>query len=339
MAESRLTFRVDPEQYEDVYGYLIRVAEANYLPGPDAILHEVFGARPKSLTYSELPQLAYFCRLYSEEMVHLSGIARREGASGQSWQVSSHWISKEPFIVGRRARICPGCLLDSPYIRGFWNLSFYTACSRHHARLVDCCPACLGVIRWNRHALCHCGCGAAFTGIPTLPADGDSLCIARLIERVCGEGVVLHPCDGIGPALHSHLADLSLDGLCKTIWFLGDCFSQLSRFDPPGWRRRPTLSGMDIVIASAFDALRDWPLRFLRRIDACQERLSHSGMGSASLIYSLLGPVQRYFEHELQGTELNFLRCVYEQHVRYLWRTFGSKHRRRRYDRQLEFDF
>jgi hypothetical protein len=102
-------------------------------------------------------------------------------------------------------------------------------------------------------------------------------------------------------------------------------------------RWRPQDDDAETIAATALEILEDWPWRLGERLQSCTQRSPSNGTGT--LLDRLLGPVQHYFQHELQGSELAFLRIAYEQHIRMIWRTLGKEHRQRNAERQLEFDF
>lgn len=337
MTDFRLIFRVAPEIHEDIVGYLTRVANQNHLGGLDAILTEVLGVKQAALFIEDLPALAYYCRLNLEEMVHLSGIARRMPEGVRAWQICDQWITKAPFIATRRAKVCSLCLREAPYVRGMWSLSFYTTCVRHSVELIDRCPGCRKALKWNRRSIQYCSCGFDLARASPQAASGHGTMVAELLELQCGQDVVIHPYTGIGLGEHENLAKLSLDGLCKTIWFLGHCLGELGKYGSGHGRFKPMPSDADAIIVNALNILGDWPSRFGERLAACKERTPSKG--SAALIEKLLGPVHNYLEQELQDSEFTFVRAAYEQHIHNIWRAFGKEHRRWNHDRQFEFDF
>lgn len=337
MSECRVIYRVSPEAYEDVFGYLARVAERNHLAGIHSILSEVLGVKQSSVTFEDLPDLAYFCRLYPEEMLQLSGITQKTNYGARTWQVCGQWVSKEPFIATRRAKVCPLCLQEAAFVRGEWALNFYTACARHGDALRDRCPKCRRAIPWNRRTARYCSCGCDLAHAEVLPAPPHSLLVAKLIGRKCGQDVVLHTCPVIDFAEHEQLATLSLDGLCKTFWFLGHCLCELGRYSVGHGRVKPMPSDADAILVNALHALTDWPRHFGELLEVTKHRALSERAGP--LLEQLLGPVHNYLQRELQDDELTFVRVAYEQHLRNMWRSFGVRHRRLRSDRQLEFEF
>lgn len=337
MSLRRVIYRVSPETHEDVFGYLNRVAARNHLAGIHSILSDVLGVKQATLTFSHLPALADYCRLYPEEMLQLSGIAQKTTYGALTWQVCGQWVSKEPFVATRRAKICPQCLGEAAFVRGEWTLNFYTACARHSVALHNQCPKCRRAISWNRRFAQYCPCGFDLALAGDLAAPPHSQVVAELIGHQCGQSLALAPSPCINFVEHENLAALSLDGLCKTLWFLGHCLCELGRYSLGHGRIKPMPADADTIILNALHAIEDWPERFGELLQVSKQLTSTARAGP--LAEQLLGPVHRYLQQELQDDELKFLRVAYEQHLRTIWRSLGVRNRRLRTERQLEFDF
>ncbi|WP_428715054.1 TniQ family protein [Uliginosibacterium sediminicola] len=335
MTGSRVIFRVEPERNEDVFGYLARVASRNQLGNIHTVLSEVLGVKQAEITTADAAPLAHFCRLHLDEMLSLSGVSRKTCYGARTWQVCGQWVSKEPFVATRRARVCPACLRDAAYIRGEWMLSFYTSCIHHSTALVGHCPCCKKSIRWNRHLARYCACGGDLAITDGAPASPHGLMVSELIGWQSGYDIQLRPYPGIGILEHEQLARLSLDGLCKTMWFLGHCLGELGRYSVGHGRIKPMSADADAIVLKALQAIEDWPRRFGELLNTAQHPASSARAGT--LIERLLGPVHKYFLQEMQDEELSFVRIAYEQHVHDIWRRLGR--RRQTNDRQLELDF
>lgn len=337
MNRRRVIYRVPPEPHEDVFGYLARVAARNHLPGMHSILSEVLGVKRTSITFAEVSALADFCRLYPEEMLQLSGIVERGCYGARTWRVCGHWVTKEPFVSTRKAKICPACLYEAAFVRGEWTLSFYTSCARHGVTLYDRCPKCRRAISWNRRAARYCSCGFDLATAEPIPAVQHSQLIAQLIGLRSGQVDALTPSPCIDFVEHEKLATLTLDGLCKTLWFLGHCLGELGSYSVAHGRVKPMSSDADTIVLNALHALNEWPKQFGELLSASKIRSQEDRAGT--LLVRLLGPVDKYLRNELQDEELQFVRIAYEQHLRQMWRSFGNKYRRLSNERQLELDY
>jgi hypothetical protein len=54
-------------------------------------------------------------------------------------------------------KVCPECLIESPYHRSIWDLACISACPEHRCTLVSNCPNCGELIRWRGVDLTLCG--------------------------------------------------------------------------------------------------------------------------------------------------------------------------------------
>ncbi|SDG56413.1 TniQ family protein [Propionivibrio dicarboxylicus] len=336
MSEFRVIHRVTPFPEEYVLGYLHRVAEKNGIKGIQSLLSDALGTPRHSVSLTVVTKLATYCRLYPEEVEQLSGIERRNHDGVRSWQVCGEWVTKAAFIAPNHRKFCPCCLREAPFVRGCWQLVFYNACARHRTRLLDCCPKCRKRLNWTAHRLEYCACGYKLADAEALHASNDALTMSFLIELRGGARVPPGESLGVGHREFDLLAGLSLDGLHKTIWFLGHCLKDLGRYGTGHGRLKRGQTEVDLMIRHTFELLKDWPKGFGDLLAEYARRPPADYQGP--LEGRLLGPVQRYLRQELDGEEMAFIRLTYEQHLRTIWQEFGHKHRLRRV-RQLEFDF
>lgn len=325
--------------HENIFGYLIRLASLNRADGARSLLRSALGHQPTNIGQDDIGRLSEFCRLTADELHHCSGLVRRGSYLRVQWQVCGHWVSRESFMVGSRARVCPACLREDAYVRGLWSLSLYTACCHHRCRLIETCPGCQRPIQWRRNSVRYCRCGFDFASGPLLPATASCLTVAELMELQADQRSSLTPNPHLSFHVHEHLAHLSIDGLCKTLWMLGGCLPLLDGYASSNGRARPAQGCAQEIIEEAMVSLADWPDRFGAKLSRCRERTLLVGAGSNSLTAALLGPVDRFFKHDMQDDELTFLRAIYEQHVQNIWRSFRQKHRRKHNERQLQLDF
>lgn len=338
MSTQRVVFRVEPNDSEDIFGYLMRVADVNSFVGLEGILQAVLGGNITTVTSDELPALSYFCRLYPEEMEHLSGITSRGSAGSRSWQVHRQWVTKEPFLASRNAKICTRCLRESLYIRGMWGLSFYTACTRHRALLIERCPSCRKRLRWNRRSVGYCQCGCDLTDLSYEEPSEQSLVVACLVEHQCGHKVDKEIHHLLSPSVLRNLSDLSLDGLCKTVWFVGHCLCEIGQCGPAHGRYKPTISDAGIILWKALKVFEKWPVR----MGEILEQVLSSRVLDDNLSFSIishLGPLEWYLKDELQDDQFRFLTIPYERYLDNTLRVLGRQHRKRKLARQMEFYF
>lgn len=330
-----LFFRVVPELHESLTGYLMRSAERNRCGGPDAILRTLYGNRG-SPTLRSAESLADYCRCTVDEITRTLGFCRRSGSEGLHWYIAGQWITKEYFVSPRSAKVCSRCLQDASFIRGLWDLTFYLACPAHGVLLTDTCAACDKRIAWNRRQVLHCRCGFDLSRLPTERAHPSALLLAGLIERHLDPTARI---DGIPPRhliTTRRLAELSLDGLFKTIWFLGHILPTVRAGRSIRGRDKPSRDAALDIVVRAFDCLASWPKVLVETLDEIAARpVSDS---SAAHIDRLFTSVHRYLDAELRQPETAFLRTAYEHQVRQIWRRTAPRRPLRNFERQMELD-
>lgn len=332
----RVIHRVVPYQHEDILGYLHRVAAKNRIDGIKGILLDALGTGQNNITLSALPKLATYCRLYAEEAAQLSGIERRLADGTKVWQVCDQWVSKPSFIALNQPKVCTDCLREAPYARPFWAMSLYTACVDHGSVLIEACPQCSRRLQWNRRLFEYCPCGFELAMHKASRGADDSLAMAYLIALHGPDRPHLLVQTRVQERELQLLASLSLDGLCKTIWFLGHCLAALGSYGTGHGKRKPAVRTAESIVFAAFSLLRNWPANLGESLSQCAKRPPADYQGG--LVGRILGPVQSYLSRELQGEEFKFVRLAYEQQLNMAWRIFGKQHRLRR-NRQLELDF
>lgn len=335
MTAFRLIHRVPPHVHEDGIGFLMRVAARNHLKGATELLSRIKGNTRLRLEARDIELIADYCRSTIPEIAQLSGIESRGLGGEQEWQVAGEQITKSAFVSLRRAKICPVCLEESPFVRGYWCLSFYDACAIHGVQMIDRCPGCARRLKWDRRHVEKCSCGFDLRQAPTTPASPTLILLSRLIAHRAADNVPLAP--AIIPIRElERLASLSLDGLCKTVWFLGHCLRDLGRYGSGHGRLQPTCDEAAVIADQAFDVLRTWPTSLGEHLLtlACRP----PSRSSASLLDRLFGPLQHYLYEEMTGPEHVFIRTAYEYHLRLIWRDLGRRHQSFGDSRQLELE-
>ena len=331
----RLIHRVVPYPREDVIGFLSRAAERNHLWGPATLLETLAGTSHTTVGVNDLPRLAYLCLNHLQELLPLSGIERRGVGGERTWQIQGEWVTKGSFLSARHVKLCPHCLAEAPYLRGVWSLSFYIACAHHKVNLIDRCPGCRRALKWDRRYVTHCNCGYDLTQAPTKAAAPTATLVAQLLALRSEEGLTLEP--GVLPLRElERLAGLSLDGLCKTVWFLGHCLAELGHYGAGHGLMRPRAQSAAAIIENALMLLSVWPHSLGDMLGRLARRLPPDS--PIDLVDKLMRPVNNYLHEDLQTDELAFLGRAYEQHLQLLWRSFGRLPWRKDSERQLRLE-
>lgn len=336
--QTRVIHRVIPYQYEDLSGFLMRVAARNHMLGPSELLSILTGTANRSVHLKDLSRLAELCRNTVEEVYQLSGYERRLNGEERSWHVNGEWLTKSAFVSLRQAKVCPDCLQEMNYVRGEWSLSFYTVCARHGSNLLTECPACRRRLQWNRRHPNRCICGFNLAQSTLDHPERYRNALSRLLAyQTFGDPKLL---DGLplDPRAVERLAGLGMDGICKTVWFLGHCLSEIGNYSIGHGRKKPCSIEVELMAERAFQMLKNWPDSLGKWLDDLLSS-QFEGKFSATSVQYLLAPLQHYLQADASPAELRFLSAALEQHLKRVWVMMGSHHHRCRFERQLELGF
>lgn len=159
---------------ESLPGYLLRLAEANGYAGIQPLLRAT-GLWTSKNGYSfklraRPDLLAAIGRMAVGDPHHLDSHGAKE-LKGQTYLFHSLLVDGDA-LLPERTQVCPQCLVEDGFVKEELELGPVTACSRHHSRLIDACPACGYPLRWTRTSLMHCGkCGTDLRLLPGEPVD------------------------------------------------------------------------------------------------------------------------------------------------------------------------
>lgn len=170
-----LAFPLTPFADESVNGYLLRLAEENFMDSSAALLHEA-GVRLKA-RYSE----AELNAISETHGLDCAGIQQLAGFS----QVAGS-LSQGRFLRTAAVPVCVECLRASAYIRQAWHHQLFTACPEHQRSLLEACPECSAPLDLKRHSITTCRCGYDLTTADVAPADPASLWVASLLWPASG---------------------------------------------------------------------------------------------------------------------------------------------------------
>jgi hypothetical protein len=328
----RLIHRVCPMPHEDAYGFLMRVAAANYWSGADKLLEHCAGRSGQVIYLSDLPAITHFCRNTAEESMRLFGVVSKSQNGRKAWHFAGGTLTQAPFVSYRLAKACPLCLKEAPYIRGLWRLSFYLVCHKHRIKLISQCPSCGHKPVWFQGTTMRCSCASIFDNFVLEPASREALQVSQLLagyfEDTCIDRTVHQ-------VAIERLAGLSINSLCQTIWFLGHCVPDIGKYGLGHGRAVPSPEEAERMITKTLRFLNGWPNSLGMALAEIASR--QPSQSSASLIDRLMGPLQHYLYEVIEEEELAFLRTAYEQHVQAIWKQLGA--RRTNHSMQLELSF
>lgn len=335
-APVRLIHRVEPLLGESATGFLMRVSHLNGLQSLLELLKYVTGSESATVQYQHIPELAYFCRNTIDEMLQLSGYEKWVNAEPH-WSLQSEWLTKSVFVQSRLSKVCPVCLAESPYLRALWALSFYNHCAWHDCQLIDRCPGCKRLLKWDRRRPEYCSCRQYLGSVEVGSLQGNGLLLSKAIAfRLTGDDFLVR--STMNQKLFEQLVGLSIDGMCKSIWFLGHCLPELGQHSTGHGRKKPSSGAFELMVDNAFFNLCNWPGAIGQQLERLISQQLQPEFSAVAFHY-LLRPLDHYLKTSLDNAELAFIGHVYEQHLQKIWRRFGKKNTGSRYEKQLILDF
>ena len=306
------------------------------MAGPGDIIATITGSATQMPSTRQIVQLAQFCRCSVGEVAQLFGFIWHTSEGVRGWRLGPEFITRDAFIRARKPAVCPACLSIAPHLRGIWDVAFYVVCATHRTVLIRNCPGCGRALKWNRRLPDVCGCCALLsTGTSRTGSDAAWL-VSQLLEVRVDPTRKLTMSDQMCTQTVERLAALSIDGLLKTLWFIGHCIADLPNCETGHGRTVPTIEDAEAIIVRSVSLLSKWPSELAATLDTYAGRKTPASR--TTLEGHLYGPIKEYLESALDTPELAFLRCAYEQAIRQTWKRMGKTRVIRAMDRQLHLD-
>lgn len=301
MTEPLLLARPFPQREEGPQGYLLRLAEANFLTVRDLEQLNVSFDLANLQRNQLMPDPALDPQLHA----HVARINAQADKIGRSWN-------------RQQARWCVQCLGELPVWRASWELLFHDACPQHRVWLVDRCSSCGSPVRWSRQHLLRCPCGADLRAevsracpdsVGRLSAILDSSLLAKLLDDASEIPL---------------LRGMSVVDIQRLIRFLG------SYLDPAAGSRplkRYRAGRMDVswpVTSIAAEILQDWPNAFHTSLSWLPE----SAQGEKPRLGGFFHRISHYIYRGLRGQAFDPVRLAFELWLAEHWK--GGLNRRNR---------
>lgn len=285
------------QRFEGPRGYLLRLAEANFLKPADLALMGVTLDMESLQHWGLLPNPDLDPELY--QYVQLLT---------QTWQT-------QPKIWNMQAsRFCPLCLQEEPVWQAGWELYFHDACPVHGVWLVDKCSSCGQTVRWDREAVMRCQCGADLRQESAAECGPQVVQLARTLQDALHQRPVEAPVP---------LKGMTVEQIQRVIKFFGAHFQPEAGARPLKIYRAGTMASSWSVTTHAAEILADWPLAFHRALDRLESRhVSRS-------LKRTLGQTYRYLYTVLAAPIYDQIRYAFEEWLVQNWKGGFAKRNRR----------
>lgn len=325
-AHKKLMRRPRPYSDESLASYIIRLTESNYYSDTNWIFQ-----------MSGLKKKTRYANLFIKNKDDLSGLSLIADVSESIlWSMAFspvHQIHQgrinniEVFggVLPKKAlhkntvKFCPICLESLPYYRLIWDLAFIKICPLHECLLIDKCPQCSNVIKWNRPSITKCKCSQNLMDCSPQFIQSEFPNLGLHIYKLCQIGSL-----GLGETEHlsqeSPIMGLDLNRLVSLLYFLFD-FSQLpyirdkfsSRF-----QSQSELFNYGCYFDIAFSILNNWQQEFISFISSYEDYLERT-YGSGKRIAAKSQDVLQFFRLIFNCFPGESYQCIHTVIEDYFW--------------------
>lgn len=258
MVHTLLLRTPDPMPHEGIFGYVLRVSEAN---GYDTSWH-VF--RHAGYEQGEMLTAGFVVRKLASILNKSPSLLAPHAYSGLAndglteYRLNGHPIGRGLNLAPlrlKRPAICPACIKESGFADVCWDATSFVACPAHGTYLLHCCPTCSSPLRWLRPGLLTCSCGASLGDAVTEPASPATIALMAILrKKIRGDAVLeLNMTDGGIPT--EQLLHVPLGSLLRVLALLEKLNKEVGLSRGGTW--------------PVSDAFAEWPLGFhhyLRRM-------------------------------------------------------------------------
>lgn len=299
---SSLLLRPHPFRNEGPKGYLLRLAEANWMPIKElqsiGLMYEY-----QLLQYEALMPLKEVDPVLHQQVEFYSGLM---------YQKRSVWNNRYP-------RFCPQCLDEDIFWRVEWELLFHDACSTHRTWLIDQCSSCGNKLSWDRDSLVRCECGA------DLRAEIANACPISvvLISEVLKDKINQLQSEEPYPAPFSKT---DVEQTQRIIRYLGTYMNESSGKNPLKIQQAGTMNHSWPITSYAAEILTNWPEAFHASLTAIQ---SKNHVNNKPTLNNVFGRAYHYLYRGLTGPEFDEMRSAFEFWLSESWRGGLAKRNKR----------
>lgn len=307
-----------PYPTESLWGFLLRLSEANGYDRPGRILAYMEVSESQRKTSSiPLEKLATLLAQSAFTQPQISFHLRSE--EDKSFRLLGHSLgtlsANSPLRLHNPA-FCPDCVREDGYMDAFWHVSLAVACPKHNREAIDRC-SCGRTLTWSRPGLLVCKCEQNLSELPVADVpDVVTDIMAVLWNKV--HRTPFSTIDNRSGFPLQHLDGVSLLNLLRLMRLLGG----------HNLRSKDINEKEDDIklVAAAAEVLKDWPAAFhgmLCRIEA-QEKEQNPGARTFRQCHDRF--FQSVYHPDFQSSENEFLR---EELMRYGSQIWKGIYRRR----------
>ncbi len=299
--DQQLLIRPYPFRTEGPKGYLLRLAEANWIPLRELDSLGIIFEPDTLLAHGLLPDLALDPDLHRK----ISNVQSLLTSYPRIWNHHS-------------CRFCPLCLNQDAHWRAEWELLFHDACVIHGVWLIDQCSSCGMSVSWNRLSLVRCQCGS------DLRAENANACPENVKRLSCLlEGKLHQSHDQTYP---TPLEKNNLEQTQRLIRYLGTYMDAEAERNPLKVQRAWSMESSWAITSLAAEIVFNWPNGFH---DSLQKIQNSSADTYSRRLDGVFGRAYHYLYKGLSEAAFQPVRHAFEEWISSSWRGCLAKRNRR----------
>lgn len=248
----------EPFHDESLYGFVLRMAGRNRLAGMTWVLAQLGRRSITQLGESDDRMIAHLFGADPAAVNRLVVRGRWVDGTHVHW-IRGHEFTRPYLLRLARPQWCPLCLAELGYARAVWDFQLTTACHLHGVQLLERCPQCTRLLRWQRRSLLNCLCGRSLAAAPSLPAGPAAVAVAIWIAghtEASPEQVSAPDTSDASRAWLSIARGLSADGGMRLLYAAGLCRDGGHRVGPGEARAGLTTAECGDLCVRAIDRLK-----------------------------------------------------------------------------------
>jgi hypothetical protein len=295
---SALLIRPVLQRNEGPRGYMLRLAEANYMKGSDLAMLGIFLTVDSLRNNDLLPNPALDLPLfdYIGRLVEL-------------------WNKKPRIWNQQAARFCPACLQEEPVWRVGWELYLHDACPEHGVWLVDLCSSCGHHVRWDRQFLMRCQCGSDLCQEPAVACSAGISDLSRIMRHA----LLRHQ----NIEIPVPLKGLEVEHIQQLTRYIGASLRPGVGLRALKIRHAGTMAISWAITSHAAEVFANWPAAFYELLNQFEKQ------ESSRSLKRVIGQAYRYLYTALSAPQFDLVRFAFEEWLLSSWKGGIARRNRR----------
>ncbi len=295
VSESHAAVAVRPRPIADesAYGFLVRLTQANGFQTP-----RTFWSSLRKHHDGSLESVLAMFSLQPAEWSRLQGTL--PSYCGLPMALPTGLAPDDVCHV--TMRWCPQCLQTAPHLRAIWSVKLVCSCVIHGSLLLDQCPACGAVQRFERADITRCMCGSRLSEVAAPVTSSEVALVQHHLDQALRTA---RPDSGF---------NLRPENWCKLLRLAARAQDNGSRHrsgQVPGLHRLPVSLALNAIVG---ELLKNWP----DGLHAVLSRLQAGAPHSFS-IPRTFGRMYKWLYADLQDGFFQFMREGFESYLNMHW--------------------